>query len=706
MNRWNRFPLFRLLIPFVLGIVVAVNIQAEYFHLTKIILFLFVVSVIMALTKTIYIKYRFRWLFGAVAFLLFFLVGYQLTIYKTAAFHPYHFSENIVEGELNLAVGNVKEQPVEKENSIKMVVEIISTNNKEAWYNTGGETILYLQKDSASKQISYGDQILMNARLNQVKPPANPGQFNYRQYLSTQGIYHQAYIRSGQWKILENELGNPIFTTAYLLRDKLLKVYRENGLVGEEFAVASALILGYRDEINTDLKTSYSKAGAMHVLAVSGLHVGIIFLVFDSLLLFLKRFKNGNIIKAGLLILLLWSYALLTGLSPSVMRAATMFSFVVVGKAFNQYTNVYNTLVVSLFLLLIINPYLITSVGFQFSYLAVFGIVYLYPKLYYQWEPANWLVDKAWAIICVSIAAQLATFPLGLLYFHQFPNYFLLSNLFVIPLATMVIYLGLLVFITSPFTWLSLIITKLLSGTIMILNAAVRLVERAPYSSTTDVSINLAETILIYGLVVLLISFFILNSAKHLKWGMAIATVLMLFQIVENHYQLSQKKFIVYDVPKHSAYDLVKGKNALLIADSELLIDPKMKQFNMSGNWLHLGVNQCLEMDLNNWDITKANAGVFMKRPFLQHGNARIVLIDKDFSSHELGTEKIDVDYIVVSDHPKLKIADLIRIFNTSKIIFDSSIPKWKVMKWVNQCKNLNVNYHVVSQSGAFVAAV
>ena len=238
------------------------------------------------------------------------------------------------------------------------------------------------------------------------------------------------------------------------MRDKLLNILKENGLKNNELAVASALILGYKDDLGEELKHSYSSAGATHVLAVSGLHVGIIFLVLNFLLNILDKNDRFKISKAILLICFLWAYATITGLSPSVVRAATMFSFVTIGKSFGKSSSIYNTLCASAFVLLVYNPYLIMEVGFQLSYLAVVGIVY-FQSIIYKWiYVKNKFLKYIWMITSVSIAAQLTTFPLGLLYLHQSPTYLFASNLFVIPGAMLIIGLGILLFITS---WIPLI---------------------------------------------------------------------------------------------------------------------------------------------------------------------------------------------------------------------------------------------------------
>ena len=310
----------------------------------------------------------------------------------------------------------------------------------------------------------------------------------------------------------------------------------------------------------------YSSSGAMHVLAVSGLHVGIIYLLLNSLFLFFEKFKYGKYLKAVFLILSLWAYALLTGLSPSVLRAATMFSFIIIGSALKRQTNIYNTLAASAFVLLLYNPYILLQVGFQLSYAAVLGIVYLQPKLYKLIYTKHWLLDKIWAITTVSIAAQLATFPLDIYYFHQFPNYFLLSNLFVIPLATFIIGGGVLLFVTSVIPFFPGSLAWVVNKILMLLNFSVQWVENLPYSLSLGISITVLETIIVYTIIILFFSSIIKWKPRLLQLSLALVIFFMILQIKEQYRTGKQQYFIVYDVPKERAIDFVDGNKNYFIA--------------------------------------------------------------------------------------------------------------------------------------------
>ncbi|MBA4323416.1 MAG: competence protein, partial [Odoribacter sp.] len=354
-------------------------------------------------------------------------------------------------------VADISEPPVEKENTFKLVVEVRNIKDSTTWKEVSGKAIIYLQKDSFSSGLHYGDRLFISSDFSEVRSPQNPSEFNYKKYLSNRFVYHQSYVKSGKWKLVSRDHGNIFMTAAINIRNLFLGIFRDNKITGREYAVSSALILGYTDKIDPELMKDYSNVGVIHILSVSGMHVGVIFLVLNYLLFFFEKFRHGKIIKTIILLLLIWLYAMITGLSPAVLRAAAMFSFIAAGRSFNRQVNIFNSLAASAFLLLMINPFFLADVGFQLSYLAVVGIIIIQPFLSSLWYPGNWFLKQAWGITVVSVAAQIATFPLSIMYFHQFPNYFLVSNLIVIPFSNFIIYSGMLVLFTAPIGWLSMI---------------------------------------------------------------------------------------------------------------------------------------------------------------------------------------------------------------------------------------------------------
>jgi len=352
----------------------------------------------------------------------------------------------------------------------------------------------------------------MDIHLKKVSPPQNPGEFDHKRYLAFHNVYHRAYLKNTDWVYSGNTSANPLLQFSLTLRNKLLNILSANHIKGNEFSVGAALLLGYEDQLDQDIISSYANTGALHVLSVSGLHVAIVYVFFNWLLFFLDKMKYGAIIKTILLLAFLWLYTLITGLSPSVLRATTMLSFIVIAKASNRYTNIYNTLAASIFLLLLIDPFLIMNVGFQLSYLAVIGIVYIQPKIYDWFYVQNWLLDKTWMLTSVSIAAQIATFPLALFYFHQFPNYFLVSNFIVIPLSTLVIYLGIALFVLAKVSMVALYLSMGFNYSVWFLNESVKEIEKWPYASLQGISITVLENWLFYGFIILF--FYLFNKRK------------------------------------------------------------------------------------------------------------------------------------------------------------------------------------------------
>lgn len=708
MHFWNKVPFLRLVIPLISGILVAIYTETPVDFFKYLLGLLFFALLAFTFVKKITDNYRLRILFGFILNLFLFLSGYESTIRKTDKFKPEHYTH--LTFNLGMVIAEVADPPVEKEKTYKVVLNIIACEDSGKWISTTGKAIVYLQKDSLRQKVMYGDKLLIGTKFKDVTPPQNPSEFDYRRYLSFHQIHQQAYVKSISWKILKGNENNGLRKYAYVLRDKLLAIFKRNHVAGDELAVASALMLGYKDGLDQEIRRAYSGTGAMHVLSVSGLHVGIIFIVFNSLLFFLDKIKYGNIIKAIILILLLWAYALLTELSPSVLRSAVMFSFIVAGQSFKRYTNIYNTLASSAFFLLFYDPYLIMEIGFQLSYMAVIGIVYLQPKIYNCWETDYWLLDKVWAITAVSIAAQLITFPLGLLYFHQFPNYFLLSNVPVIFLTTLIIYLGVLLIVISPLDVLAGFTGKILSYLTKFLNESVFWIEKLPFSVTQG-SISILETGLIYIFLISGLLFLTFKKTNYLMLGLTTLAFLILLGLLENLEQIQQKKFIIYNLNNTSAYNFIDGRDNLLFSDTSLINDPYKLLFHVHNNWINLGVGNENIIALNEfWSLpgsdnsmTALKSPFFVKENFMQFYNKRIAFINAPIKEIAFG-QKLKLDYVVLSKNVKTTIRKLLKTVDCKTIIIDSSNSVYKTQGWLNECAELNMDCYSVTENGAFLA--
>ncbi|MDP6909121.1 MAG: ComEC/Rec2 family competence protein, partial [Flavobacteriales bacterium] len=417
----------------------------------------------------------------------------------------------------------------------------------------------------------------------------NPNEFNYARYLRFHNILFRGYVNSKNWKLLSD--GKPSLKRWFLkVRSQLISKLEAARLQDDELAVASALILGYRLDLDRELMAAYAEAGATHVLAVSGLHVGIVYVIFNMLLKFMDRSRKTRILKTIILILCLFGYAGLTGLSASVFRAATMFSFVAVGKMIDRSTNIFNTLAASAFCLILYEPMIVMQVGFQLSYAAVIGIVIVQPKLFNLIAFNNRLVDWAWSITCVSLAAQLATFPLGLLYFHQFPNLFLISNLLVIPAAAVILYLGFSLFLFSFWEPALLFFGFLLDSIIELLNDTVSLIERIPHSVLSGIDISILESLLIYGIISSFLVFIANKRFSGLYASLILTVVLLAYQVIETHSQKNQKFIAIYNVRGETAIALIEGKDVTFLSSKEMWEDEQRMLFHVRHHWWNKGI--------------------------------------------------------------------------------------------------------------------
>ena len=598
--------------------------------------------------------------------------------YKTESTYKNYFGKNL--NNTQFIIGKIIEAPVKKSKSYKAIIEVQAvTDSTYKIYSKTGKLITYFQSTDAIKTLQVGDIILLKNNVKEIQEPANPNEFNYKRYLSFHQIHFQAYLRLEDWKKIGNEFS--IFRFTDKIRNYLLDQLQKLHISNKEFAIASALILGYKSELDQETIQAYSSSGAMHVLAVSGLHVGIIYWIFLLLLKPLQNIRSGKILHPIIILFLLWFYAVLTGLSPSVLRATTMFSFVIVGKTLTKNIPIYNTLTVSAFFLLLINPYLVMEVGFQLSYLAVLGIVYIQPKLYQTWfsnfkfigKWGNWIIDKIWVLTSVSIAAQIATFPLGLLYFHQFPNYFLFSNIFVIPIATLIIYFGVGLLAVSEITLLANPLSFIFSKLIKTLNFIVEFVEKLPYSIVQEIAISVIETWLIYGIILFLLVFLSTRKAFHLKIALLFCVIFCSFQLFETINQVSQKRITVYHINGESAIEFTDGTKAYFFADSALLSNQSKLLFHVKHNWWEHGIKTVETHDFHDIYTKK----IKKDNLYIEHGIG--MFFDKKFyipqkmDSSFIPSYPMSIDLLIISHNNFISCSNLIQSFSSKSSIIDGS---------------------------------
>lgn len=580
----------------------------------------------------------------------------------------------------------------EKSNSWKRTGSVEAILTESGWKSVSGKVNLYWPKSEDVQNLEYGDVILTKDGPLPVEAPLNPHAFDLKSFLGYKNIFHQQYVRPDEWKLLNKTDDKGFLYYANRSRTWAVNAIKRFVHAPHQQAIAVALVLGVTDGIDNDLRNAYAASGAMHVLAVSGLHVSIIY----GILLFIFRplnfFKVGPWIIAMVCLGILWAYAFITGLSPSVLRAVVMFSFMAVAKPFARTTNIYNTLAASAFCLLIYDPFLIMSVGFQLSYLAVWGIVYMYRPLYNLWEAKSPLMNWTWQITCVSIAAQIATMPLTLFYFHQFPVYALLSNLFVIPGSFVVLVGGILLLMVSPLTVLATWLGVALEWFVKIYNESIFLVEQLPMNMISDLYISPAQSL---WLALFILSALLLIQFRRFHYVLMLFATALLFSAGSwnQFYSATMTSgWTVYSVKGHSAMEWRENGHALFLADSAFLNEPDGIRFHLQPERLVQGVS----------DIQIASETQFRDINGLRiyHWKSKTFLWIRS-KSYRL-PEGMKVDCLVISNNAVQSLKETVAHVNFDCLIFDGSNSYRYCDRLGREAQSLNLVHTFVLKDGPF----
>ena len=629
---------------------------------------------------------------GFVALPFVFLAGYVNLIINTESKHENHLTR--ISAPVELFQIRLDDFAHEKTSSWKQVGRVNQVRIGGKWFPFEGNVQLSFSKSAYAVPFNYGDWLLVRGSIDSLRSPSNPGEFDYKKFLSTKNIFHQRYIGDDEVKWIRHDPASRIMEVAISIRqiaDAKLKSL-VNGQ--REKTLASALVLGVVDGLDNEILSAYAATGAMHVLAVSGLHVGILYWLLLILLKPLKSFSWGKWIIAIISLIVLWGYTCVTGLSPSVLRAVVMFSFVIIAYPLNFRTNIYNILAASAFCLLVYDPYLILSVGFQLSYLAVLGIVYLQPLLYNIVEIENRIWDEAWKITTVSLAAQLSTFMIGLLYFHQFPNYFLVSNLFVIPLSFVILMVGLAALSLSFIPWVGMMLGVVLTWLIKALNYLVFWVESWPFSLIENIYITPGQCWLLAMIVLLLCFFLETRHVKYIAWG---ALPLLMISIISwLHYsnEVRRSRLTVYNVYKHAVFEISEDGSAMVFADDTTAATLRSIHFKTAPGQLIHGIQKTstLQQYAGYRSMNGGNLCIY-------NGVYIVHLYSPDFTI----PPDIVIDYLIVSKNAIKSMKQLSGLPLIRCMVLDSSNTPGVCSRLLeNGDRKMSLKIHSVWHQGAF----
>ncbi len=612
--------------------------------------------------------------FGIIAFLATILLGVLIVAIaqpKNASNHYSHYESNGPDT-WQLKIIEVLKPTLFSE---RFIAEVEHYNTKK----TSGKVILNLAIDSINENTQVDDELIVIALRQEVKSPLNPYQFNYRKYLEIQGIYHQLKLNAENHIQLENP-SKTIRGFAASLREKTIGQLRQANFGEDEFGIIQALFLGQRDTISEETYTDYKNAGAVHILAVSGLHIGILLLFLEFMLHRMELLPNGKTLKLVVIVFLLWGFAFLAGLSASVVRAVTMFSFVAYALYLNSPSNTFNILALSMFfILLVFDPMLLFNVGFQMSYAAVFAIVWVYPILQKFWYPKNWLIRQVWQLLSISIAAQVGVLPISLYYFHQFPGLFFISNLLIVPFLGLILGLGIIVIALIVFNIAPNSLIEFYNSIIGLMNSVIKWVAQQEAFIFKNIPFDSVQLVLTYCLLISMIWIFTKNTFKRTQTFLICFIGLQLWSIYNQQKTYEKEQLLLVHQTKNSILAHQKGTQLIVFTNDS----SATKNFTSSFQ-IHERVEK-----LNYYSI----------RNSYKFNDQNIVLIDS-FGVYDLKPK--NVDYLILTQSPKINLERLITHLQPKKILADGSNYNSYVNRWKKTCSHKKLPFHYTSEKGAF----
>lgn len=638
-------------------------------------------------------QWKYRWLYGIILNTFLIFAGLALAVNTKE-------DKTLNTKTKTRAIIRLTDSPQQRVRSIRAKCEVVEVIQNQQVMASHEKILVYFElSDTSASKLKYGDIIAVQLSLNEFEKPINPNQFDIAKYMKQEGIRYTSFIKEKEWIFLKNN-ANPIINYSLKLRDKFISVFEQCSIADKQLAVLSALTLGYRELLDDEINRVYSSTGAIHILSVSGLHVGILYLFLVFILRFIPTNRLSNIIKLIIVLLFLWFFAVLTGLSPSVSRSALMFSLVAIGQWYGARSNIYNTLAAAAFALLIANPNNMLNLGFQLSFIAVLSIVVFYPFIHSLLYFKNKISAYIWSLIAVSIAAQIGTLPLTLGHFAQFPNYFILTNLIAIPLSTLILYISVLLLALSPFQIIAVWIGKLLNLLVFALNSSLEWIERLPLSISLGLHLNSFQMLILTTGLIFLASYLFSNRIRYVQ--ISIASIILVLMLSFSHRnQIFEDEFIVFNLPKKSAICIkVKGEAHFINMDNSdkyveqngFYVGGYIKKNTFRGRFHSIKPNS------SNPDSTilirKSNGiAIISVKQFL------VAIPYSDSTAKTHSNFKINVNAILINNHFAPNILEFIK---PQVAIIDNSIPKWKLDKVMVSLVSENIVTHHLNSKGAY----
>lgn len=677
MKKIAQYLPLRMCVLLVLGVLLGnfISIPNNIVYTALSVCFLLLISFFF-ISKT---YFSFRWVFQFASYVIIILLGIIRINSEDISQQKTHYSQYI--SSKNSLVIQVDKTLKPSKYHDKYYAGLVEINNKKC----KGKILINIHKDSLTQKLPIGDLYFATSSLLPINKPLNPYTFDYNKYLQKQGVFHQISIKNEALLALDFQ-NNNLKTIAARLRTKIQKSLEKHSFKKNELGIINALVLGQRQSISKDLLNSYAGAGAIHILAVSGLHVGILFLILGFLLKPLEKITHGKHLKTVLIVLFLWGFAFLTGLSGSVVRAVSMFTFIAVGMTIkNKKSGVFHALITSFFFLVMIHPMYIYDVGFQMSYAAVLGIILFFPKINSLLPRIKFLFSrKIWELLCVSLSATIGTLPISLYYFHQFPGLFFLSNIVIVPFLGLIMGFGILVVVLSLLHILPELLVHVYSSILSFMNAFIGWIASQEQFLLKDIPFSLLTLMATYILIAM--GFRWLLERKITRFQTFLLSILLLQSIFlyEKHHTLNKNELVVFHKTKESIIGIKRARNLQVfhsLDSNSVKKIPFIRNYKVS-----------TRLDYLVFENKLPNVLEFEKK--------KILIIDSLGIYQNISFKP---DIILLRQSPKINLERLIQNHQPKMLIADGSNYKSYVKQWRNTCLENNTRLHYTGNNGAFI---
>lgn len=671
-----QFPLARITVGFVAGILVVYYFQPTVsfvFSLLFVAFCAFVIAYFVSKRSLLNAIY-----FGLATYFLAFAIGALTQIVHTDSFQSTNYiHEKAIFDKPRLLSVTIREKLRSSNYNDRYVVLVNQIDNAE----TTGKILLNVRKDSLNHPFEIGTHLQIQGNLYENSPVKNPNQFDYGKYLESKQIYAQVYADASDMKI-GSLLEKDVWYYASRLRTKIIRNLEKSNFNKTELHVAIALILGQQQDISPEIIKDYQYAGAVHILSVSGLHIGFILFFVTFLLKPFPNTRRGSFIKLMVILVSLTTFGVIAGLAPSVLRSVTMFSFVAIGMYLRRSTNIFHTLLVSMLLILLFQPSFLFDVGFQLSYFALFFILWLQPLLAQLWLPKNKTANYFWEILTVSFAAQIGTLPLSIYYFHQFPGLFFVTNLVIIPFLSLIMGLGVLVMVLAAFDFVPVFLAKSLEWSIYILNKIINFIASLEQFIFQDIPFNWQLLLSLYLLIIATIVWF-----KKPSFNRLVLTLIgiIVFQIAyfETHWNVkTQRELVIFNSRKSTLIAERNGKNITLYANDSLLKTTSKNKMLIS-------------YSTGNFSSLKSKKRL---RNLIYFNGNKILVLDS-FGVYPKG---IRPDIVVLTQSPKINFERFLQITKPKIVVADASNYRNIQKLWKATCLKEKIPFHATGEKGFY----